>query len=119
MGKRLNYLRFDRGGEFISNEFNIFCNDRGIKRHMFIPRTPPHNGIPKRKNRYIMDCGRTLMMQKHVSQNYWRKYVNMTIYTLNQVQVKKGINTTHFELWYGYAYNVKYFKKIGIKCYIL
>ena len=25
-------LRFQRGGEFISNEFNTFYNDRGIKR---------------------------------------------------------------------------------------
>ena len=31
-GKRLKCLRSDRGGEFISNEFNNFCIERGIKR---------------------------------------------------------------------------------------
>ena len=30
--KSLKCLRFGRGGEFISNEFNKFCNDRGMKR---------------------------------------------------------------------------------------
>ena len=40
-------------------------------------------------------------------------------YTLNQVQVKKGTKTTHFELWYGYAPNVNYFKLFRSKCYIL
>ena len=30
--KKLKCLRSDRGGEFISNEFNAFYNDRGIKR---------------------------------------------------------------------------------------
>lgn len=29
------------GGEFISEEFNTFYNDRGIDRHMSILRTPP------------------------------------------------------------------------------
>ena len=32
IGKRLKCLRSDRGGEFISNEFNNFCIERGIKR---------------------------------------------------------------------------------------
>ena len=32
--KRLKCLRLDRGGEFISNEFNNFCIERGIKRQV-------------------------------------------------------------------------------------
>ena len=32
IGKSLKCLRSDRGREFISNEFEMFCNDRGIKR---------------------------------------------------------------------------------------
>ena len=31
-GKSLKCLRLDRGGEFISNDFEMFCNDRGMKR---------------------------------------------------------------------------------------
>ena len=32
IGKISKFLRLDRGGEFISNEFNNFCIERGIKR---------------------------------------------------------------------------------------
>ena len=32
IGKKLKCLRSNRGGEFISNEFNNFCIERGIKR---------------------------------------------------------------------------------------
>ena len=74
---------------------------------MSAPRTPPQNGIAKRRNKSIMDCAETLMMEKNVSQKYWRENENATIYTLNQVQVKKGTNFTPFELWYEYAPNVK------------
>ena len=39
IGKILKCLRSNRGGEFTSNKFNIFCNDRGIKRQTSAPRT--------------------------------------------------------------------------------
>ena len=93
-GKSLKCLRSDRGGEFTSNEFEEFCNDRGIKRQTSTPRTPPQNGISERKNRSIMDCARTLMIEKKVALKYWREAVSTTIYTLNQVQVKKGTHST-------------------------
>ena len=53
IGKSLKCLRSDRGGEFTSNEFEEFRNDRGIKRQTSTPRTPPQNGIAKRRNRSI------------------------------------------------------------------
>ena len=40
-GKILKCLRSDRGGEFTSREFEVFCNDKGIKRQTSAPRTPP------------------------------------------------------------------------------
>ena len=45
--------------------------------------------------------------------------MNIVVYTLNRVQVKKGTNLTPYELWFGYASSVKYFKIFGRKCYIL
>ena len=81
--------------------------------------TPQQNGISERRNRSILDYARTLMIEKKVSLKYWREVVSTTIYTLNQVQVKKGTNSTPFELQFGYPPNVKYFKIFGSKCYIL
>ena len=43
----------------------MFCNDRGIKRQTYVPRTPPQNGIVERENRFVMDCARKLMMEKN------------------------------------------------------
>ena len=66
-----------------------------------------------------MDYERTLMMEKCVSHKYWKEAVSTSIYILNRVHVKKGIDDKPFQLWYGYAPNVKYFKIFGIRCYIL
>src|SRR5271156_448738 len=68
--KKLKCLRSDRGGEFTSNEFNEFCNERGIKRQVSALGTPHHNGIVERRNISIMDCARTLMIEKDVSTKY-------------------------------------------------
>ena len=67
IGKRMKCLRLDKGGEFISHEFNNFCIERGIKRQVSTPETPEQNGIAKRRNRSIMDCPRTLMIKKNIA----------------------------------------------------
>ena len=37
----------DKGGEFISKEFNLFCEENGIQRELTAPYTPEQNGITK------------------------------------------------------------------------
>ena len=66
IGKRLKCLRSDRGGEFISNKFNNFCIKRGIKRQVSAPGTPEQNRIVERRNRFIMDFARLLMIEKNI-----------------------------------------------------
>ena len=72
IGNCLKNMIFDRGGEFIAEDFNAFCNDKWIKRQMSAPKTPPQNEIVERRNGSIMDYVRMLMMEKSVSQKYWR-----------------------------------------------
>lgn len=100
--KKLKCLRSYRGGEFISDEFNDFYNERGIKREVSTPSTPQQNGIVERRNRSIMDCARTLMIEKNVSIKYWKEAISTIVHTLNRVQLKKDSNQTPYELWYGY-----------------
>lgn len=40
MNLKIKCLRSNRGGEFTLNDFYIFCEDYGIKRHFSAPRTP-------------------------------------------------------------------------------
>ena len=57
-----------------------------------MPRTPPWNGIAKRRNTSIIDYARTLMMEKNVPQKYWREAIFNVIYILNIIKVKKEKN---------------------------
>ena len=85
IGNSLKCLRSNRSGGFISHEFELFYNDRGIKRQTSATRTPPQNGVAKRRNRSIIGYLRTLMMEKNVALKYWNKFMSNSIYTLNKV----------------------------------
>ena len=58
------------------------------------------------------------MVENNVSKVFWREAVNTTVYTINKVQVQKNSNKTPYELWFGNAPIVKYFRIFGSKCYI-
>src|SRR5271156_6594925 len=59
------------------------------------------------------------MIEKSITQKFWRESVSTSVYTLNRVQLKKDTNKTPYELWYGYTPNVSYFIIFGSQCYIL
>nr|GEV29082.1 hypothetical protein [Tanacetum cinerariifolium] len=54
-GLKIKSMRSDRGGEFLSKEFNKFCEDNGIQRFLTDPYSPQQNGVVERKNRTILN----------------------------------------------------------------
>nr|GEV13382.1 retrovirus-related Pol polyprotein from transposon TNT 1-94 [Tanacetum cinerariifolium] len=44
-GLKIKSMRSDRGGEFLSKEFNKFCEDNGIRRFLTAPYSPQQNGV--------------------------------------------------------------------------
>ena len=38
--RHIHALRSNNGGEFESNDFNEFCSDAGICRHLIVPYNP-------------------------------------------------------------------------------
>ena len=48
-GKTVKTLRTDRGGEYCSTKFEVFCADHGIQRELTAAYTPQQNGVSERK----------------------------------------------------------------------
>ena len=59
--KKIKILRLDNGGEFMSNEFNDYCKEVGIKRELTIPYNPQQNGVAERNNRSIMEVVKAMI----------------------------------------------------------
>nr|GEW10112.1 hypothetical protein [Tanacetum cinerariifolium] len=55
LGKKIKILRSDRGGEYFTREFEIFCEEHGIKHERTSSYTPQQNGLAERKNQTLIE----------------------------------------------------------------
>jgi hypothetical protein len=49
-GAKIKKLRSDRGGEYLSTEFDRYLKDQGIKRQLTVHHLPQQNGVAERLN---------------------------------------------------------------------
>ena len=52
---KIKQLRSDRGGEYFSNKFDLFCAEHGIIHERTPPYSPQSNGVAERKNHTLTD----------------------------------------------------------------
>ena len=57
---KLTYLRYDRGGKYLSQEFTSYCQNQGTIREFTQAYSPQQNGVLEHKNRTIMEQARSI-----------------------------------------------------------
>ena len=53
--KKVKWVQSERGGEYFSNEFDLFCAVHGIIHERTPPYSPQSNGVAERKKRTLTD----------------------------------------------------------------
>ncbi|XP_077223390.1 uncharacterized protein LOC143856998 [Tasmannia lanceolata] len=61
LNRRIKTLRFDRGGEYLSDEFKDCLKEHGITSQWTPPATPELNGVSERRNQTLLDMVRSMM----------------------------------------------------------
>lgn len=51
---KLRCLRTNRGGEYISRDFDDCWKENGIVHHLTMPQTPQQNGVSERKKTELL-----------------------------------------------------------------
>jgi transposase InsO family protein len=69
--KKIKRLRFDRGGEYFSNDFDLFCAEHGIIHVRTPPYSPESNGIAERNNRTLSDLVNAMLDTAALSKAWW------------------------------------------------
>lgn len=87
-GHRLKAFRTDRGGEFNSGAFMVFCNDHGIKHNTTTTYSPQQNGVVERRNQTVMEMARCLLKSMRVLGRFWGEAVKALVYLLNRSPTK-------------------------------
>ena len=60
----------NRGGEFLSNQFDSFCKHHQIRRKFTIRRTHQQNGLVESKNQTIIEMERSMLNDKKLLNDY-------------------------------------------------
>ena len=80
--KKIKIFRSDNGGEFTSNEFKELCKESRIKRELSTPCNPQHIGIPKRKNKTIMEAAKGMLHDQYLPMHLWVEASRIAVYVL-------------------------------------
>jgi len=68
-GTRIEILRSDNGGEYVSNAFEALHDENGTTHLTTVPDTSQQNGVAERLNRVFVEMARTMMRHKDVDQD--------------------------------------------------
>ena len=69
--KKIKCVRSNRGGEYFSNEFDLFCSENGIIHERTPLYSPESNGIAKRKNRTVTDLVNSMLDTADLFKAWW------------------------------------------------
>ncbi|GJW00849.1 retrovirus-related pol polyprotein from transposon TNT 1-94 [Tanacetum coccineum] len=108
----------DKGGEFLSKEFNKFCEDNGIRRFLTAPYSPQQNGVVERKNRTILNMVQSMLKSKKMPKEFWAEAVDCAVYLLNRYPSKSLDNKTPQKAWNGLKPTVSHLRIFGSIAYV-
>ncbi|KAK8686045.1 hypothetical protein V6N13_125073 [Hibiscus sabdariffa] len=116
-GKSIKALRSDRGGEYLSHEFDELLKECGIVSQLTPPGTPRWNGVSERRNRTLLDMVRSMMSHSDLPISFWGHALEIAAFTLNRVPSKSVQKTPH-EMRTGKRPNMSFMKIWGCKAYV-
>lgn len=112
-GASIQTFMMDRGGEFVSQEFNYFCEISGIKRHLTSPYTPQQNGVVERRNRTLMEMSRSILKHMHIPNFLWGEAVRHSTYLLNRIATRALKDKTPYEMFRNKKPSIEYLRIFG------
>ncbi|KAJ9543891.1 LOW QUALITY PROTEIN: hypothetical protein OSB04_023598 [Centaurea solstitialis] len=117
LGRKIKFLRSDRGGEYLSDEFDNHLMECGIVSQLTPPYTPQMNGVSERRNRTLLDMVRTMMCHSTLPMSFWGHALETAAHILKRAPTK-SIEKTPYELWKGKKPNISFLRIWGCEVYV-
>ena len=70
-GRKLKAIHSDRGGEFLSSEFNMFLREKGIECQLLVVYTPQQNDRVERWQQTIEYKAAAMCLHADLSSGFW------------------------------------------------
>ncbi|KAJ9545830.1 hypothetical protein OSB04_025537 [Centaurea solstitialis] len=100
LDRKIKFLRSDRGGEYLSQEFGNHLMECGIVSQLTPPYTHQMNGVSERRNRTLLDMVRSMMCRSTLPISFWGHALEIATHILNKAPTKL-VEKTPYEFWKG------------------
>ncbi|KAJ9552454.1 hypothetical protein OSB04_016499 [Centaurea solstitialis] len=91
LGRKIKFLRSDRGGKYLSDEFDNHLMECGIVSQLTPPYTPQMNGVSERRNRTLLDMVRSMMCHSTLPISFWGHALKTAAHILNRAPTKTTV----------------------------
>ncbi|MCO5603945.1 hypothetical protein L7F22_058102 [Adiantum nelumboides] len=116
-GCKVQTLRTNQGGEYMSAAFKDFLGKKGIKHQCTMPYTPQQNGVAERKNMSLMEMARCMLKAKSLPHKLWMEAVACVAHVLNRCPTRALKTITPYESWYDRIPSINYLRVFGCLAY--
>ena len=98
LGKLIETLQSDYGGEYFDEEFRSYLTSNEILSQLSAPsRTPQQNDVTEIRNMTMLDIMRSILSNSSLLKSFWGYALQNDVYLINRVP-SKSIPKTPFEL---------------------
>jgi hypothetical protein len=117
LDRKIKHLRLDRGGEYLSFEFETHLNACGnVPQHTPVG-TLQRNGMSEQRNHTLLDNVRFMMSLSDLSIPFWGYALETAAFILNRAS-SKSVETTPYEIWHGKKPTLSFLRIWGCEAYI-
>src|SRR6266702_3595397 len=118
-GAKLGSLRDDKGGEYMSGEFEAFCTEHGIQRQHTVRNRPQQNGVAERANRTIEEGVVSMLYESGMPTAFWGEALAAFIHTNNKLATSALPEATPHEAFYCSKPDISMLRVWGCTAYVL
>jgi len=117
-GRTIKALHDDKGGEYMSTEFNSFCDDSGIARLHTVRNRPQQNGDAENANQVMLNDITAMLSQANLPPSMWGRCLAAQVKVWNCMPTSALPGKTPYEAWYGKKPDLSRFRVFGCIAYV-
>src|SRR6202789_1608872 len=118
LGAKIQCMRIDKGGEYMSNQFINYMLDHGITRQYTVRARPQQNGVAERANRTIEKNVVAIPAESRLPPSFLGQAVAAYVHIWNRCSTTSLTSKTPYELWHRKKPDVSHLRVWGCTAYV-
>ena len=118
LNRKIKRFRDDKGGEYMSKEFNDFMAKHGIERQHTVRNSPHQNGVAERMNETLAEGVTAILKESDLPASFWSHAVLSMMHTRNYSPTRALKDEVPFIKFFGQKPDVSYLRVFGCTAYV-